>query len=179
MESIPAARRTAVVIACLFGCLTAAPADQGTPPPSAETGTSQAINTVQPGTPPGDWVEAPRLADLFAPAARRSAYRAFVTGRALGDVLAELESSDAVQHPPGAWQPGTFAPPDAFGDSGPYNRWTLALLYSGEPAIVARGPGNASDGHVDSWTLVSPYPDGALSRLERGTLLIVHRVPPL
>jgi hypothetical protein len=168
-----------VGIALLSGCLTTVPAEQGPNPLSAGTGTHEPPRADRPEIPPGDWVEVPSLVALFAPRTRGTAYRAFTTTRSLGDVLAELESHDTALHPPGAWQPEILTPRDAFGDSGPYNRWTLALLYSGESASVARGPRNAPDGRVDSWTLVSPYPDATMSRLERGTLLIVHRVRPL
>jgi hypothetical protein len=32
-------------------------------------------------------------------------------------------------------------------------------------------------GRTESWTLIAPYPDAALQRLEAGTLIIVLRVP--
>ena len=31
---------------------------------------------------------------------------------------------------------------------------------------------------MESWTLIAPYPDAALQRLELGTLIIVLRIPP-
>ena len=33
-------------------------------------------------------------------------------------------------------------------------------------------------GQTESWTLIAPYPDAALQRLESGTLIIVLRIPP-
>jgi hypothetical protein len=36
----------------------------------------------------------------------------------------------------------------------------------------------AGDGRtLEAWTLVSPYPDPSLMRLERGTLILVVRAP--
>jgi hypothetical protein len=92
-------------------------------------------------------------------------------------VLRRLDSEGAVLAPPGAWQPKSVLPFDAFGQMGRYDRWTLARLYGARRARVARGP-RGSEGQVtESWTLISPYPDPALSRLEPGTLLIVLRIP--
>jgi hypothetical protein len=42
---------------------------------------------------------------------------------------------------------------------------------------VARGP-RLDGGYAESWTLIAPYPDVALRRLEPGTLIIVVRIPP-
>jgi hypothetical protein len=125
------------------------------------------------------WTETPALADLFAPPSLRSEYRAFVSPLALDEALRRLADDPSLMHPPGAWQVRSLAPTDAFGLSGPYNRWTVARLYGSTSVRVARGPRGENGRVTESWTLVSPYPDRTLRHLERGTLLLVARVPPL
>jgi hypothetical protein len=65
---------------------------------------------------------------------------------------------------------------EAFGQSGGYNRWKLARLYGARRAKVARMPRVENGRVVEAWTLISPYPDPGLERLEPGTLLIVLRL---
>ena len=72
--------------------------------------------------------------------------------------------------------PQAMIPYDAFGLSGSYNRWKVAGLYRSRRAQVARGP-RVDQGQTESWTLISPYPDETLQRLESGTLIIVLRIP--
>jgi hypothetical protein len=50
-------------------------------------------------------------------------------------------------------------------------------VYGARRARVARGPRVVDGRVVESWTLISPYPDPGLQRLEPGTLLIVLKVP--
>jgi hypothetical protein len=80
--------------------------------------------------------------------------------------------------PPGAWNAETVPPLDAFGTSGTYDRFGLVRLYPRTPVRVARGPRTSPVG-LESWTLISPYPDARLAALESGTLLLVFDVPPL
>ncbi len=124
------------------------------------------------------WREAPEFSSLFAPAGpRREAYRAYVSDLNLDAILTELQSDPSLLRPPGAWDPQALLPLDAFGQTGAYDRWAVLRLYGAARARVARGP-RAADGRVaESWTLISPYPDATLQRLEQGTLLIVLRVP--
>ncbi len=124
------------------------------------------------------WREAPAYRRLFAPmTAHVDAYRMYVSARDLDTVLRALQADQSLLRPPGAWQPREELPFDAFGQTGRYDRWRLARLYGARRARVARGP-RAVDGRgVESWTLISPYPDPALQRLEAGTLLIVLKVP--
>ena len=125
-----------------------------------------------------DWRDAPEYLPIFAPGGSRArAYQVFVSPRGLDAVLASLDEEPGLLAPPGAWQPKPLLPFDAFGQTGRYDRWKLARLYGSRRAQVARGP-RAADGRVtESWTLVSPYPDPSLTRLEPGTLLIVLSVP--
>jgi len=122
------------------------------------------------------WRDAPEYVGLLAPQAHRSAYRAYVSPLGLEATLKQLLADPAVLHPPGAWTPQAMIPYDAFGLSGSYNRWNVAGLYRSRRAQVARGP-RLDQGQLESWTLIAPYPDAALQRLEPGTLIIVLRIP--
>ena len=126
----------------------------------------------------GTWHAAPEYLPLFAPAGPRGdAYRMFVSPLGLDSVLQQLQTEPGLLAPPGAWAPKAQLPYDAFGQTGRYERWKLAQLYGSRRARVARGP-RGSDGQItETWTLISPYPDPSLARLEPGTLLIVLRVP--
>jgi len=129
--------------------------------------------------PAGDWRNAPSYVDLVAPRTRRDDYSAFVTARPLDDVLRDLAGDPSLLRPPGAWTPEALGTRDAFGEGGEANAWTVARLYGGTAVRVARGPRSDGRGVVESWTLVTPYPDRTLRYLERGTLLLIARVPPL
>ena len=122
------------------------------------------------------WREAPAYLDLFAPKTHRSAYRAYISPLDLQATLAQLLADPGVLHPPGAWTPEAMIPYDAFGLSGSYNRWKVAGLYRSRRAQVVHGP-RLDQGQTESWTLIAPYPDEALERLEPGTLIIVLRIP--
>ncbi len=121
------------------------------------------------------WREAPEYVRLFAPQAQRAAYRAYISPLGLDATLEQITPDPAVLHPPGAWTPQAMIPYDAFGLSGSYNRWKVADLYRSRRAHVAHGP-RLDQGQTESWTLIAPYPDEALQRLEPGTLIIVLRV---
>jgi hypothetical protein len=119
------------------------------------------------------WREAPEYLPLVAPSGpRRAAYHTYVTALPLAAALARLTNDAARLTPPGAWTPQALLPFDAFGQTGRYDRYKLARVYGSRRAQVARGP-VTRDGAAESWTLISPYPDPALDRLQPGTLLIV------
>jgi hypothetical protein len=61
--------------------------------------------------------------------------------------------------------------PEAFGTAGPYDRAALARLYGGTRVRVARRWQQRGDQFV-SETLLSPYPDPMLTRLNPGTMVI-------
>ena len=126
--------------------------------------------------PRAGWRDAPEYVRLFAPQAQQAAYRAYVSPLGLEATLKEITADPAVLHPPGAWTPQAMIPYDAFGLSGSYNRWKVAGLYRSRRAHVARGP-RLNQGQLESWTLIAPYPDETLQRLETGTLVIVLRMP--
>jgi hypothetical protein len=123
-----------------------------------------------------EWRDAPEYVRLFAPEAEREAYRAYVSPLGLDAILERISDDPAFLHPPGAWMPQAMIPYDAFGLSGSYNRWKVAGLYRSRRARVARGP-RLDQGQTESWTLIAPYPDTALQRLEPGTLILVLRIP--
>ena len=100
-----------------------------------------------------------------------------VTDDGLEGVLRELDEDPALLRTPGAWDVRELAPADAFGNAGAYNRWQVARLYGAERARVSRGARTENGRAVESWTLISPYPDPTLKKLERGTLLVVLRLP--
>jgi hypothetical protein len=60
---------------------------------------------------------------------------------------------------------------DAFGSAGSYSRAALARLYGGKRVRVARGWSQDGD-RFESITLLSPYPDAALTQLLPGTMII-------
>jgi hypothetical protein len=123
---------------------------------------------------PGEWRNAPEYVRLLAPAhAHTFAYHAYVSPLDLPTVLRQLEANPALLRPPGAWIPSALLPSDAFGQSGSYDRWKMARLYGARRAMVARGPRAEGERPTEAWTLISPYPDRNLERLEPGTLLIV------
>ena len=122
------------------------------------------------------WREEPAYLDLFTPKTHRSAYRAYVSPGDLQATLRQLLDDPGVLHPPGAWAPQAMIPYDAFGLSGSYNRWKVAGLYRSRRAQVAHGP-RLDQGQMESWTLIAPYPDVTLQRLEPGTLIIILRNP--
>lgn len=124
------------------------------------------------------WRDAPEYLAIFAPAAPRSAaYRMRVADADVESVLRQLDEDPALLRVPGAWEVRGLAPADAFGNAGAYDRSKLARLYGGERARVARGARLESGRVVESWSLISPYPDPALATLRTGTLLIVLRMP--
>ena len=60
---------------------------------------------------------------------------------------------------------------DAFGAGGSYHRPALARLFGGTRVQVARGWIDRPD-RFESFTLLSPYTDAALTHLQAGTMII-------
>jgi hypothetical protein len=89
--------------------------------------------------------------------------------RALG--VAETPAAGA-----GPWAVRRLEAAEAFGASGVYDETRLGRLFNGRRAYVSRGPVSRDNRVVASVTLISPYPDPTLSRLEPGTLVIVFDV---
>jgi hypothetical protein len=123
---------------------------------------------------PAGFAEDSTYVPLFTPrVAPAGTYRTFTTSRPLDKVLAALASDASLPAHDGSFESHLENAADAFGLSGGYNRWKLALLYGARRVAVARGPRLADGRVVEAWTLVSPYPDQRLERLNPGTLLIV------
>ena len=73
----------------------------------------------------------------------------------------------------GARRCSRLDPLEAFGEAGTYDQTTVARLYTGRKAKVVRIPVERDGRTVAAVTLISPYPDPTLSRLEEGTMVIV------
>ena len=124
------------------------------------------------------WREAPEYARVLAPSGdRAAAYRVYVSALDIQATLDLLDADTTLVRAPGAWQPRPVSAIDAFGQAGGYNRSTMVRVYGSRQPQVARGARRAGGRVVESWTLISPYPDAGLSRLEPGTLLVVLRLP--
>ena len=129
--------------------------------------------------PPG--AAAPALARLFTPLqAPAGAYRVTVLAEGIDGALERVKKALAPDAPAGApagsWQVQQMDPLEAFGTTGAYDRSKVARLYTGRRVSVVRGPVERDGKVVAAVTLISPYPDATLSRLEKGTLVIVINV---
>ena len=103
---------------------------------------------------------------VFAPEVAR-AWDELAPGPALVQPMLEPGVATAIEvstHP-------SFGPLLAFGTAGPYDRAALARLYGGMRVRVARRWQQRGDQFV-SETLLSPYPDATLARLNPGTMVI-------
>ena len=108
----------------------------------------------------------PSLTALFTPVhPERGRYEVCTTSESIEQALAEGKPAklrDAIE---------PLEALDAFGAAGTYNRATLARLYGGTRVRVARRWQQRDDQFI-SETLLSPYPDPTLTRLNPGTMLI-------
>ncbi len=118
------------------------------------------------------------LTRLFTPLdVPRDTYRVYVTDAPITHVATAFRDAAPASHAEGAWDIQQMDPLDAYGASGAYDRARVACVYLGVRARVARGPIVIDDKTVRSMTLVSPYPDPTLSRLNPGTLIIEFQIP--
>jgi hypothetical protein len=113
---------------------------------------------------------------LFTPRLHRGDYSVYTSPIGIDRLLQTLAADTALLRPPGAWTPRGYTPGDAFGEASEYDRWKIARLYGSRRARVARGPRFEGGRVTEAWTLVSPYPDPSLDRLDEGTLVIVLRI---
>jgi hypothetical protein len=104
-------------------------------------------------------------------------YRVYAAGSRIEDVVGAFKSIARSDDVRGAWVIQETNPLSAFGEAGPYDRTKVARLYVAVPVRVARGPIIRDGRTIASITLVSPYPDPSLTRLERGTLIIQFDTP--
>lgn len=118
----------------------------------------------QSGTYPPPLACSGRLTALFTPVRpQQGRYEACTTNLPLAGVVQ-----------PG-WTVEMVPPLDAFGNAGLVDRPTLARLYGGQRALVARG-WVEQDGRFEAVTLISPHPNVQLSALEPGTLVVRYFV---
>jgi hypothetical protein len=111
----------------------------------------------------------------FTPiAAPDGAYVVSTVDTPIAQLAAELKSLDAAPAP-GAWQLTHPEAHEAFGQAGLYDRFQLAELFGGERLSVVRGS-LAVGGYRTAYTLISPHPDGTLSRIVQGTMVIQVRI---
>jgi hypothetical protein len=116
------------------------------------------------------------LTRLFTPlAAPPGTYAVFRSEKSITELTERLRSQDPAPAP-GAWEPTRPEVHDAFGRAGYYDRFKLAELFGGKRLTVVRGTLTRDGRHV-AYTLISPYPDPTLSRIEPGTMTIVFNVP--
>jgi hypothetical protein len=127
---------------------------------------------------PGTWGrEDAALTRLFTPNhAPPGTYRVEVTSERIKALAAARRAADP-HAPAAAWTIARQDPLQVFDSSAPADRARLARLYAGGRVQVTRGPITRDGRLVESLTLLSPYPDAALSRLDPGTMVIVFRVP--
>jgi hypothetical protein len=99
-------------------------------------------------------------------------YAVCTTAEPLETVVTQGQSEGGPERPHYTFsEPEALNPLDAFGAGGLYNRSKLARLYRGARATVVRG-WRQEGGRFESITLISPFPDAALSRLTPGTMEI-------
>jgi len=102
-------------------------------------------------------------------------YVVYRSERPVSDLAAELRAHDPAPSQ-GAWKPERQDALDAFDSASRADRFRIAELYVGIHPFVARGS-LVRDSRRLAYTLISPYPDATLTRLEPGTLVIVFHVP--
>ena len=111
----------------------------------------------------------------FTPlAALDGAYVVSTVDTPIMQLAAELRGLDP-SPAPGAWQITHPEAHEAFGQAGLYDRFALAELFGGQRLSVVRGS-LAVGGYRTAYTLIAPHPDGTLSRVVHGTMVIQVRV---
>jgi hypothetical protein len=111
----------------------------------------------------------------FTPiAAPDGAYVVSTIDTPITQLAADLKSLDGAPAP-GAWRVTHPEAHEAFGQAGLYDRFQLAQLFGGERLSVVRGS-LAGGGYRTAYTLISPHPDGTLSRIVHGTMVIQVRI---
>ena len=114
----------------------------------------------------------PALTALFTPLHPRvGRYEVCTTPDPIERVVAEWADPtlDGIPHTYGRIE--TLEPLEALGGAGAYDRFAIARLYVGRRVQVARGWHQYED-RFESVTLLSPYPDSSLTRLNGGTMVI-------
>ena len=102
----------------------------------------------------------PALTALFTPARPRLGHYEVCTTDEPIESVAER-----------GWAIEPLDPLDAFGGAGPYDRFAISRLYGGRRARVAHGWRQSGD-TFESITLISPYPDSSIEKLQPGTMIV-------
>ena len=114
----------------------------------------------------------PLLTRLFTPPhPRLGQYEVCTSPDAIERIVADGGPGNGVHYA----EIEALLPAEALGAAGPYDRSAVARLYGARRANVARGWRQIGD-RFEMVTLVSPHPDASLTRLERGTMVIVIRI---
>jgi hypothetical protein len=151
---------------------------EGTAPASTKGGEPCASADIEAGLPPLGVFDA-ELTRLFTPARLpQDSYRVCVSATPIEILVASLRLREPAPSP-GSWRDVPTEPLRAFGSTGPSDPFRLARAYGNLRPKVARGPIDRNGRVVASLTLISPYPDGTLSYLMSGTLVVVIRIPSL
>ena len=117
----------------------------------------------------------PALERQFTPiAAPDGVYLISTVDRPIAELVTALKALDSAPAP-GAWDLTHPEAHEAFGQAGLYDRFQLAQLFGGRRLTVARGS-LVVDGHRTGYTLISPHPDGTLSQIIAGTMVIQVRI---
>jgi hypothetical protein len=101
-------------------------------------------------------------------------YRAYRHGGPLEPLAGRLRELDP-RSELGSWVVRHQDASEVFAHIGPYERMRVARLFTNTRPRVARGS-LIVNGERLAFTLVSPYPDPSLERLEPGTLVLVFNV---
>jgi hypothetical protein len=129
---------------------------------------------VPPTVPLG--VADPVLTRLLTPSSvPEGIYVVYRSAQPIQAITTALRSEDP-DPAPGAWKVQRQDVPDAFDGASRADRFRLAELYVGIHPLVARGS-LVRDGRREGYTLISPYPDASMTRLQPGTMVIVFHVP--
>ena len=115
------------------------------------------------------------LTRLFTPRSVPSGtYVVHLSADSIEALTSRLRALDPTPSP-GAWEPSRPEASNAFGQDGVYDRVRLARLFTGKRVTVVRGS-LVLDGRRVAYTLISPYPNAALSAIEPGTMVVEQRV---
>jgi hypothetical protein len=191
-RALSTARRAALGWAVVLAAAAWAFASAAGTPASAATATSRPGSSATDGSVGGQCPPLPTPADrssvscrddaaltrLFTPrAAPEGSYHVYVSSSAVEKIAGLLKG--AAKNGAGGWTVQQMDPLDVFGTAGDYDELAVARLYVGHRPRVARGPVLENGRVVASIWLISPYPDPALTHLEKGTLIIEFRVDGL
>src|SRR5262245_55503835 len=115
-------------------------------PPAPPAGPPRAqpaprVSLALPAPLASSWRESSDHARLFTPRhVPAGSYHAYVSSLSLEAAVAQIKSDLSLSVWPDAWRIEALAAPDSFGQAAAYDRWTVARLYGGTPARIARGP---------------------------------------